>query len=63
MSVFQNLILRSILPPPVASPFDYHGHHANALTAAEWPKQFYRNFINLLSQIKTILSLAPEAKD
>lgn len=32
--VFQNLMLRSAVPPPEASRLDWKGHHASALTAA-----------------------------
>ena len=32
--VFQNLMLRSAVPPPEASRLAWKGHHASALTAA-----------------------------
>ena len=34
MWVFQNLMLRSAVPPPEASRLAWKGHHASALTAA-----------------------------
>lgn len=34
MWVFQNLMVRSAVPPPEASRLDWKGHHASALTAA-----------------------------
>lgn len=34
VEVFQNLKVRSAVPPPEASKFDCQGHQAKALTAA-----------------------------
>lgn len=37
VSEFQNLIFLSLEPPPLTNMFGNHGHHAIALTAAQWP--------------------------
>ena len=36
---FQKRIMRSAVPPPDASRFFCHGHHASAFTAAWWASQ------------------------
>ena len=62
--VFQKRIMRSAVPPPEASRFFCHGHHARALTAAWcWSKLKTGGAVatRRSSQIFSRLSLPPEA--
>lgn len=62
VSMFQNFIVLSEDPPPVARRFLCHGHHASAFTAALCPWSWYLIFAAVMSQIMAKLSLLPEAK-
>ena len=62
LSVSQNLIDLSLVPPPEASRFDSKGHHANAFTAALWDVNVCLGFpTKLISHIHSVLSLEPLA--
>ena len=60
--MFQNLIVWSEVPPPVASRFLCQGHQAKAFTAALWPVSWNRGLLVEISQMKAELSLEPEAR-
>ena len=62
VSIFQNLIVWSDVPPPVANKFLCHGHHARALTAALCPCRVYLTLPAFKSQIRAVLSLLPDAR-
>ncbi len=59
--IFQNLMVLSEDPPPVANKFLCQGHQAKAFTAALCPCNWYLIFDAAKSQIIAILSLLPEA--
>jgi len=61
VSMFQNFIVLSEDPPPVARRFLCHGHQAKALTAALWPWSWCFTLPAVMSQIIARLSLLPEA--
>lgn len=61
VSVFQNFMVLSVVPPPVANSPLCHGHQAKAFTAALWPWRTCLYFPVLMSQIMARLSLLPEA--
>ena len=61
VSMFQNFIVLSEEPPPVARRFLCHGHQASALTAALCPWSWCLTFPAVISQIMARLSLLPEA--
>mmetsp|Transcript_15058 Transcript_15058/g.38845 ORF Transcript_15058/g.38845 Transcript_15058/m.38845 type:complete len:363 (+) Transcript_15058:245-1333(+) len=58
----QKRMQRSAVPPPLASTFFCHGHHASALTAALWAFSLYsRDGSRRSSHMFSRLSLPPEA--
>jgi len=61
VSIFQNLIVLSEEPPPVARRFLCQGHQASALTAALCPWSWCLTFPAVISQINAKLSLLPDA--
>ena len=61
VSMFQNFIVLSEEPPPVARRFLCHGHQARALTAALWPWSWCLILAAVISQIIERLSLLPDA--
>lgn len=65
---FQNLIVRSAQPPPLARIEGCHGHHARALTAAKWSLNVYKGAVSVPCPVIaadhncTKLSLPPLAR-
>jgi hypothetical protein len=61
VSVFQNFMVLSVVPPPVASKPFCHGHHARAFTAALCPFKVNLYLPAFMSQMTAVLSLLPDA--
>ena len=62
VNVFQNLIHRSAVPPPLANNPGWWGDQAMALTAAKCSVKVWTGCKLLEFQTKSLLSLPPEAK-
>lgn len=60
--VFQNLIHRSAVPPPLASRPCWWGDHAMALTAAKCSVYVCTGFTLVMFHTNSLLSLPPDAK-
>jgi hypothetical protein len=61
-SVFQNLIVLSAEPPPDARTPWLCGLQAMPFTAAEWDVNLQIGVVLLMLQMKSLLSLPPEAR-
>lgn len=59
--IFQNLIHRSLFPPPLTRIFDYFGCHAIAFTAALWSENLIISELAFKFQMINLLSLPPDA--
>ena len=62
VSVFQNRIHLSAVPPPEARSPWWWGDHAMALTAAKCSVKVWTGWVMLEFQTKSLLSLPPEAR-